>query len=235
MKRLLDAALSHDAECFSATRAEHAGNGTPGTTPRYEPIAPVVVTALITGLRFSHLLGLKWCDVDLTGHGEIVPEAGSYTKRTGVVDLVISPELKRMLSALKKAKDPDGERVFLTTPGEAKAALRRLLREYGAPKQSTWQAFRRSCGCYLTNAPGIFGAASAYRSAKQLGHSVQVAERHYVDIVRGIPPEARTLEAAMQIEAEVARVIEAVEARTRKTKSLARAGHASRTAQARLA
>jgi hypothetical protein len=32
----------------------------------------------------------------------------------------------------------------------------------------------------------------------------------YVDVVRGIDREARTLEAAMQIEAQMARVVEAV-------------------------
>jgi hypothetical protein len=37
-------------------------------------------------------------------------------------------------------------------------------------------------------------------SARQLGHSVTVAEKHYLGVVRGIPREARTLEAAMQIE-----------------------------------
>ncbi len=35
-----------------------------------------------------------------------------------------------------------------------------------------WQVLRRTCGTFLTNAPGIFGEASAYRSARQLGHSV---------------------------------------------------------------
>ena len=52
--------------------------------------------------------------------------------------------------------------------------------------------------------------ASAYRSAKQLGHSVSIAERHYVDVMRGIPRDARTLEAAMQIEAQMAAVIDAI-------------------------
>jgi hypothetical protein len=71
---------------------------------------------------------------------------------------------------------------------------------------------RQTCGTYLTNAPGIFGAASAYRSAKQLGHSVAVAERHYVGLVRGIPRDARTLEGAMQVEAQVKRAIAAASA-----------------------
>jgi hypothetical protein len=116
-----------------------------------------------------------------------------------------------MLAAMHLKSGGKGS-VFGLTREEAKASLRRLVAEYGAPHGSTWQAFRRTCGCYLTNAPGIFGAASAYRSAKQLGHSVAVAERHYVDVVRGIPRDARTVEAAMQIGAEVARVVESVSA-----------------------
>jgi hypothetical protein len=100
--------------------------------------------------------------------------------------------------------------VFGVTRGEAKTAEKRLREEYGAPAGCNFQALRRTCGTYLTNAPGIFGAASAYRSAKQLGHSVAVAERHYLDVMRGIPREARTLEAAMQIEKHMARVVAAV-------------------------
>lgn len=221
LQRLLDAALRHDADPFAATRAEHAGEGTPGSTPRYTPIAPVIAGALMTGMRVGHLLALDWTDVDLEALdgegrvvGEIVPAAGSVTKRTGVIGLEVSPALRRMLAALKLASG--GRRaVFAVTRGEADAALKRLRAEYGAPAGSTWQALRRTCGCYLTNAPGIFGAASAYRSAKQLGHSVAVAEKHYVDVVRGIPRDARTLEAAMQIEAQMTKVIETVSLRRR--------------------
>ena len=36
------------------------------------------------------------------------------------------------------------------------------------------------------------------RSAKQLGHSVQIAERHYCGLVE-VPIEAKTLEDAMQV------------------------------------
>lgn len=140
---------------------------------------------------------------------EGAPPVGSTTKRTGVIDLAISPALRKMLAAMHLKSGGKG-RVFGLTREEAKASLRRIVAGYGAPAGSTWQAFRRTCGCFLTNAPGIFGAASAYRSAKQLGHSVAVAERHYVDVVRGIPRDARTVEAAMQIEAELGRVVESV-------------------------
>lgn len=51
----------------------------------------------------------------------------------------------------------------------------------------------------LTSAPAIYGAASAFMSAKRLGHSVTVAEKHHVGIVK-VSPEARTIEQAMQVE-----------------------------------
>ena len=48
-------------------------------------------------------------------------------------------------------------------------------------------------------------AARAQRSSR---------ERHYLDVARGIPREARRLEAAMQIEAQLKKVTEAVKNRT---------------------
>ena len=71
-----------------------------------------------------------------------------------------------------------------------------MMKTYGAPTFD-WQLLRSTCGTYLTNAPGIFNAATVFMSAKQLGHSVAVAERHYLGVHRGIPREAHTLEAAM--------------------------------------
>jgi len=225
LQQLLDAALKHDAETFDETRAEHVGERPRGSTRKYEPIAPVMATALITGLRVSHLLALDYSDIDLDALddngkavGEITPQGGSATKRTGLIGLEISPGLRRLLAAMKLKSGGRGK-VFRLTESEGKAALKRLTTKknddgktltYGAPPSSTWQAFRRTCGCYLTNAPGIFGSASAYRSAQQLGHSVQIAERYYVNVVRGIPKSARTVEAAMQITKQLERVIEAV-------------------------
>ena len=111
-------------------------------------------------------------------------------------------ERARLLLAARRLATGGKGNVFGLTRGTAEAARKRL-HEYGAPDAFNWQALRRTCGTYLTNAPGIFGGASAYRSASQLGHSVQVAEKHYVGVARGIRPDARTLEAAMQIEKQL--------------------------------
>lgn len=214
---LLEAALEHDLQTFQATRAEHAGFAEKGQTRRYKPIAPAVFAAIATGMRLGELARLTWEDVDLSALGEDGSEVGeihirasqSKTKRGRTIDLGVSPALRRVLIAMREVSGcVPSDAVFGITYDEAESAGKRLSSRFGAPPGSPWQKCRRTCGTYLTNAPGIFGAASAYRSARQLGHSVVVAERNYVGVVRGIPRDARTIEAAMGVE-DLAAAIEA--------------------------
>jgi len=212
LRKLLEAALEHDAAVYAETRKEHAGEGERGTTTKYEALGPFIVTALMTGMRAGACLSLKWKDIDLDALdaegrpvGEIHPRGGSSTKRVGTIGLEVSPALRDLLKKMRP--DDAAGRVFPElTAGVLKAGAKRLIRDYGAPASFTWQALRKTCGTFLTNAPGIFGAASAYRSAKQLGHSVTVAEKHYVGLVRGISRGARTLEAAMNIKEQVSQI-----------------------------
>jgi integrase len=214
LQKLLEAAQRHDADTYKATRTEHAGEREAGTTRRYDPIAPFVAYVMLTGCRLGEALSVEWRNVDLNAldHGgnkvgEIHLEGKAVkTKRARTIDLAVSPALRTLLAAMRVKSGGKGS-VFGIAEGAADAAAKRLRKEYGAPESFTWQALRRTCGTYLTNAPGIFGAASAYRSAKQLGHSVAVAEKHYLGLVRGIPATARTLEAAMQVEKQLAQMI----------------------------
>jgi integrase len=226
VQRLLEAALRHDAAVFVETRAEHAGEGRPGTTLRHVAIAPLTAVLLLTGMRLGEALVLEWGHVDLDAldhdgnrAGEIRIGAASKTARGRVVDLVVSPALRALLAALRLRSGGKGTVLGLSR-NDAQAAARRLVGTYGAPNGSNWHALRATCGSYLTNSPGIFGAASAYRSAKQLGHSVQIAERHYVGVIRGIPPTAKTLEAAMQIVEPMERVVASVGARPAAAKKM---------------
>jgi len=215
LKQLLEAALVHDADPFDETREEHAGRRPVGTTLRHKkPIAPFIACALLTGMRLSEVVDLDWRNIDLDAldhDGNIVGEihltSATKTHKARTIGLEVSPELRRLLATLKLKCGGKGN-VFGLHRDEAVSAEKRL-RGMGAPPGSNYQALRRSCGTYLTNAPGIFGAASAYRSARQLGHSVQVAEKHYLDVARGIRRDARTLEAAMQIEEQMKKVIDA--------------------------
>lgn len=216
LRALLEAALQHDAAKYAETRAEHRGLMPPGSTPRYDAIAPLVLADMLTGMRRGEVVGLTWPQVELDALGEddkpageiTLKASGTKTNRGRVVTLDHCPALRDLLVAIR----PENARgsVWGMTREQAKAAAKRL-EGYDAPEWS-WQALRRSAGTFLTNAPSIFGAASAYRSAKLLGHSVEVAEKHYVGLVR-VSRDAKTLEAAMGIEEVAARVIEAAKAR----------------------
>ncbi len=241
--QLLDAAQRHDADVYVETRKEHRGLRPVGGTQKYEPIAPFLLCVLLSGMRFDEALRLDWRQVDLDALdstsrkvGEIyLAGSGTKTKKARTIGLEVSPALRSLLAALGLQSGAKGS-VFALSRGTAVAAAKRLRGEYGAPESFTWQALRRTCGTFLTNSPGIFGAASAYHSARQLGHSVKIAEQHYLGRERGIPRDAHTLEAAMQIEDLATRVI--LQARSAccsaaRMRSASRAWPATRTATAR--
>lgn len=189
--------------------------------PRFTPLLRYFVFLLLTGMREGEARNLRWDRVDLSakpsGAIRLTPE-DTKTKRGRTLDLGVSPLLRELL-ATARLKAPEAVFVF----GDAidpktKEAVPALTREtvesgrrhlldksehgFGAP-HFTWQQLRVTCACYLVNAPGIFGAGvSHFRESKQLGHSVVVAERHYTGVVH-VAPEAKTLEAAMGVEAKL--------------------------------
>jgi integrase len=207
---LLTACLAHDAETFAETRDEHRGLRRTGTTRRYDPIAPFTAFLLLSGCRCSEALTLRWDSVDLTALGDDGRSTGEIHLRAAEVktatsrsiDLSVSPGLRELLAAIKVSAT--GQYVFgddRSLPySSVESARKRLRKDYSAPR-FTWQDLRRTTASYLTNASGIFGSASLYRSAAQLGHSAEVAQRRYLGVIKGIPREARTLEAAMGCEA----------------------------------
>lgn len=211
IRALLQAALKHDAETFTLTREEKNGERPAGTTPRYSAVVPLVAAALLTGARIGELLSLEWSMVDLLAAsdrgepaGEIILSPQTKTKRGRWIDLAVSPALRDLLSSLKaKAK---ASSVFELDRWLAESSRKRLIKDFKAPA-FTWNKLRRTCACFLVNAPAIYGGASLYRAARQLGHSAPVAVQHYLEVVRGIPREARTLEAAMGIEDLMAEVV----------------------------
>lgn len=212
---LLRAAVRHDSEVFELTR-EEKDQGRAGETARYEPIAPFLTACLLTGCRIGELLTLPWSAVDLdaqAGRGElIIAVTATKTKIERAVDLGVSPALKRLLGLLKLRA---GDAPYVFGGAEplprhtADNARKRLTAQFGAPR-FTWKKLRQTTGTFLTNAPGIYGAASAYRSARQLGHSVVVAEKHYVGLVH-VDPSAKNLDEAMEITAELEKILEALE------------------------
>jgi integrase len=223
LQRLFDAAERHDGAVFAETRQEHAGLAERGSTRRYEPIALFAAFLALTGCRRGEALGLTWSDVDLEAvdpQGRVVGEirlraANTKTHQARTIGLEVSPALRALLATMKLRAGSDsnmhhvfgGERAFTADLVESSRA--RLIEEFRAPKFD-WQMLRSTCATYLTNAPGIFGAATVFLSARQLGHSVAVAERHYLGVHRGISKDAHTLEAAMHIGPHVARLADVV-------------------------
>jgi integrase len=211
IRKLLEAALRHDAETYRETREEHAGLREPGTTRRHPALAPFVETLLLGGFRVNEAAGLEWTEVNLEAGEIVLPPERTKTARGRVIDLTVTPALSEVLAALKLRSSGRryvfGEAKEGLTVDVLKSGLRRLVKSHGAPP-FTWQDLRRTCGTFLTCSPAIYGGASAWMSAKRLGHSVAVAEARYVGAVSDVPPTAKTLEAAMGIEdltAEIAR------------------------------
>ncbi|MCB9893536.1 MAG: tyrosine-type recombinase/integrase [Planctomycetes bacterium] len=191
IRALLEACQRHDAE---------SNDGRGHTHP---PIGPFVLTVLLTGMRFSEAAALRWKDVDLEADEITLQHDATKTGQGRRIGLAETPALAALLKSFKLRA---GKREFLFAEGAplsrdvAEAARRRLVRDFGAPAEWSWHDLRRTCGTYLTCAPAIYGAASAFLSAKRLGHGVAVAEKHYLGAITNIPADARTLEAAMHIE-----------------------------------
>jgi integrase len=202
--KLIEAVVRHDKDMFDLTRKEKAAGLEQGETIKHDEILPYFATVLLSGMRSDETCTLRWNAIDLNA-----PPAGAITlrpedvktKHGRIVDLVVSPVLHSLLSKLK-LKAGDAKFVFggkgALSRAKIEAARKRLQRTYGAPDFS-WQQLRVTCGTFLANAGGIFGGASAYREARQLGHSVAVAEKHYLGVVH-VAREATTIEAAMGIE-----------------------------------
>lgn len=177
--------------------------------PTARSAAPWTAFLLLTGCRSAEPGNVRWADVDFSRRVVELRAAGTKTGRKRDIDLAVCPLLAELLAAMR-ARDPRGEFVFGERIQSTRQSwLRWLRRAHGAPKGFTWQRLRQTCGSYLCSAPGIYGAASAFLAAKQLGHSVAVAERHYAGVVR-IDAAAKTLEAAMGVEREVEAIVSAL-------------------------
>lgn len=202
--QLIDACVKHDAAVFERTRDGRKD------TPRHKPILPVILFFLLTGMRPEEAVppnlinmrtgkpaeGVAWSDVDLDEGKIHIRAAVAKHGHKRDISLGHSP----LLASLLRSERSSGRILGGYTEDEIGAAIKRLVADYGSPV-FTLRTLRRTCGTFLTCAPGIFGAAAAYMSARQLGHSTAVAEKHYTGVVK-IPHDARTTEAAMQISVE---------------------------------
>lgn len=221
VERVLRACLRHDADLYDMTREDRAAGRKPGEseTPRFEPMAAFTATLVLTGMRVGECRLLRWDQVDLP-HGEIVLDTGTKTKTGRRIPLDVTPTLADLLGRMKLQA---GDALFVFGKkgyGETllKRTLSRLRAKFGAPR-FTWQDLRRTCGTYLACSGGIYGSASAYMAARRLGHSIAVAEKHYLGAITDIPTDAKALEAALGVEGVMGQVVGASEPATTRASS----------------
>jgi len=227
VRKLLQACERHDGATYTLTRREKTA-GLRAGTPRYQPISGFALFVLLTGCRLNEAVRLDWKDVDLdaldhsgkpTGQFQI-RGSNSKTGKPRTVSLSISPALRRLMAAQRLRTGGRRGKVWAVTEDEAKGAMKRLRKEYGAPASFTWQALRRTCSTYLVNSPGVFGAASAYMAARQLGHGVDVMEKNYAGLVHGIDPSLRDLESVLGIKEHATRIVKQVSGGSKRLRTL---------------
>jgi integrase len=238
LRELLNACARHDADTFVMTREDKRRfgerRGACHDTPRYKPISPFVLTAMLTGMRLDEVCLIEWAthvDLHAVDHsGQVVGEIrlraqDTKTHKSRTVAFDVSPALRELFVLMHRASSGKGS-VFGITYDEAQEAMQRLKAVHGAPSRANYQMLRSTCSTFLSNAPAIYGAAAPFHSSRQLGHSVDVAQKHYTGLIRGISREARSLETAMQIETEVTAVIDRVREKATITENVVSIGRA---------
>ena len=181
IRRLLAACIAHD----EARADVMAGI----------PAGPIVLFALLTGCRARELRELRTEYVDIESESIRLPSAATKTRASRTIGLDISPSIVTLIRSM--APPADGY-VFGGAEPVSETVLRqlrqRLTEKFGAP-EFTFQRLRATCVSFLVNSTVL----PTIQSVRRTGHSLAVAEKHYLGIVRGIPREATTIEEAMGV------------------------------------
>lgn len=172
-----------------------------------EQVAPLVLLVLLSGMRYAEAAELVWGEVDLEAKAVRLPAARVKTKAARTVTLAECPTVLELLGALRLRGGGNG-RVFRVDRRHAETMRLRTMAAYEAP-QWDWRTLRRTCGSAIVCA-GVLGPGSPFLAAKRLGHSVQIAERHYLGALTDLPRDATTIERALGIEAEAKAIVRAV-------------------------
>jgi integrase len=207
VRKAFEAVQRHDDDCHAMTRAEkvEGRRRRRGSTPKFDPLMPLLVLISLTGLRLKEAVQITWDDFDpdkLDASGKVIGEIMvraiiSKTKRARRIPLDHSPALRRYLIQRKLSSTDDT--IASLSYDQAAKGLKRIRAIYGCPSTFSWQAMRRTVSTFLTSAPNIFHASAHSKAAKRLGHSWKIAETHYADDIAGISADATTLEDALGI------------------------------------
>jgi integrase len=199
IRAILQAALDYDV-------APKKRRGTP-------PIAPIVAVALLSGMRRGELAALQVFEVLFDAPSEYDPTVTTgldvirlparKTKTYIARDIAMapySPLLGELLRALIRGRH--GHERVLRVGYVALGDYAWRLRDFGAPPDFQLKDLRSTCATYQSPLPG-----NAKAKAGRLGHTLAVAEEHYLALPSGTPVTAPDLETVMKCETLVRAVI----------------------------
>ena len=145
-----------------------------------------ILCLLLTGMRLREMLKLDWAWVD-DGDRIRLPAHVIKTRTPRDVDLTVTA------TALpQRPANISSGRVFTVSAETLYESFSRLQKSDPRLANVNAQMLRRTAATYFTN------AFNPWRSAKSLGHSVLIAEKHYAGLVR-VAPGCATLEQSMGI------------------------------------
>jgi integrase len=199
MRAVLQAALDYDDQ-------------PPAVRHNAPPLSPIMAVALLTGMRRGELAKLQCRDVLFdapsaydpsitTGLDFIrLPAAKTKTHQKRDIEMApYSPLLGELMRALIR-KRAGHERV-LRVGYSALGDYAWRLRDFGAPEDFALKHLRSTCATYQSPLPG-----NAKAKAGRLGHTLAIAELHYLALPSGTPVTAPDLETVMKC-SELLRVV----------------------------
>lgn len=189
-RRLLQAAIRHDADA--------AAGG-------WRPVGAFIMTLLLSGCRWAEIANLPWSEVDLVDGVLRLDCRRIKTKKSRIVTMTETPTLRALLAGLALRRGSQSLVFGDYSPTTWECQRVRLIERYGAPT-FTANTLRRSAGTVLS-CSSVYGAAGAFLSARRLGHSVTIAERHYAGALHGLPLDARTFEDCAGIRSECEQIV----------------------------
>lgn len=191
LRALIVAASAHDSESFHGSRDDkssyYTGEPSPKASPKFQPMLPLLLLLILTGMRRGEALHLKWSDVDFDEKRLTVrdDEGSGHKVKTRMersIPLTDSPALVRLLTILALRRGQNRYVIAGKSPDTPKnfraPAWKRMVGgadcEHVTPKD-----LRSTFSTYAASA--IRGPQPLYLAAR-MGHALEVAHRHYVAI-----------------------------------------------------
>lgn len=172
-------------------------------------VAAFTVWVAVSGSRASEAINLEWEDVRLDPQQRSVLVRARKTDQPRLVNLRVSPGMLDVFTAMRR--DDAAGRVW---PEEPRQSDGWRMRNWNAKiiadgaEAFTWQKLRASCASWLACVDGIFGDTAQAMGLAQLGHTYQVARRHYLSHDRSLT-QAASLDEAWKCKEVLAEIVAA--------------------------